>query len=100
MKPELFNHEFNKIFKWYANESTPGSLRLELDFYKMLWNFFLIGDSFYFILNHHNMSIDYVSKEITDIMGYIPGEFNVPLMQESLHPEDRPAFLHLGSRVA
>lgn len=69
MKPELFSEEFNKIFKWFANESVPGLLNLELDFYKKLTNFFLIGDSYYFILNHHTLSFEYVSNEIKDIMG-------------------------------
>lgn len=99
MKPELFNQEFNKIFKWFISESNPGLLSLELEFYKKLWNFFLIGDSYYFILNHHSFSIDFVSKEIKDIMGYSPEEFTLPLMQETLHPEDRSLFLSLGKRV-
>ncbi|MCW3120331.1 MAG: hypothetical protein JWM28_4413 [Chitinophagaceae bacterium] len=99
MKPEVFNQEFNKMFKWFANESAPGFLRLELEFYKKLWNIFLIGDSYYFILNHHSLSFELVSKEIEDVMGYTPSEFNVEFMNDKLHPEDHSWFLSLGNRL-
>jgi len=99
MKPELFSEEFNKIFKWFANESVPGLLNLELDFYKKLTNFFLIGDSYYFILNHHTLSFEYVSNEIKDIMGYEPSEFTVGFMNDKLHPDDFTWFLSLGKRL-
>ncbi|MGZ5134908.1 MAG: LuxR C-terminal-related transcriptional regulator [Flavitalea sp.] len=97
MKPELFNQEFNKMFKWFGNESAPSLLKLEADFYKKLWNFFLIGDSYYFILNHHDLDFEFVSKEIENVMGYYPAEFNIQVMNENLHPEDFPFFLSMGS---
>lgn len=34
MKNEIFNQEFNKMFKWFTNDSAPGLLKLELDIYK------------------------------------------------------------------
>ncbi len=79
MKQESFNFEFNKIFKWLGNESAPSLLKFELDLYKKLWNFFLIGDSYYFILNHHTLMIEFVSKEVEQVMGYHPSEFNIQL---------------------
>ena len=99
MKPELFNQEFNRMFKWFGKESVPSLFNLELAFYKKLWNFFLIGDSYYFILNHHNLDFEFVSKEIEDLMGYTPSEFNVQFMNENLHPEDHPFFLSMGSTL-
>jgi hypothetical protein len=89
MKSELFNHEFNKAFKWYANESAPGLLKLELEFYKKLWNFFLVGDSYYFIINHYSLNFDLVSKEIEDVLGYLPSEYNIQFMIGIIHPDDR-----------
>lgn len=74
MKSEFFNREFNKAFKLYANDSAPGLLKLELDLYKKLWNFLLVGDSYYFIINHHSLQFEIVSRELEDVMGYTPSE--------------------------
>jgi len=99
MKEEPFNLEFNKMFKWFSSESTPSLLKLELEFYKKLWNFFLIGDSYYFIINHHNLNFEFVSKEVENIMGYLPSEFDIPFMNSKLHPDDRPWFLAFGNSI-
>ena len=99
MKPELFNREFNKAFKWYTNNSAPGLLKLELDLYKKLWNFLLVGDSYYFIINHHSLQFEIVSRELEDILGYTPSEYNIPFMTEKIHPEDKPWFLTFGNKI-
>jgi DNA-binding CsgD family transcriptional regulator len=99
MKQEVFNQEFNKIFKWFTNESEPGLLKFELDIHKKLLNFLLIGDSYYFILNHHNVSIEIISKEVEDVMGYTPEEFSMQSLNENLHPDDQPWFLTFVNRM-
>jgi DNA-binding CsgD family transcriptional regulator len=99
MKQEPFNLEFNKIFKWLGNESVPSVQKIELDFYKKLWDLFLTGDSYYFIINHHNLMFEYVSKEVEDVMGYLPSEFDIPFMNGKLHPDDRSWFLVFGSTI-
>ena len=99
MKQEPFNNEFNKIFKWLGNETVPSQLRFELDLYKKFWNFFLLGDSYYFIINHHSLTFEYVSSEVKDIMGYTPSEFDIPFMNSKIHPDDRSWFLVIGSSI-
>ncbi len=99
MKKELFDFEFNKIFKRFGNESSPSLLKFELELYKKLWNFFLKGDSYYFIINHHTLQIEFVSNEIENIMGCLPSEFDVSFMNEKLHPDDRLWFLEIGKII-
>lgn len=99
MKKESFDLEFNKISKWIVNRSAPELEELELDYYKKLLNFFLIGDSYYFLLNHHNLKCELVSKEVEDILGYHPSEFDILFMNEKIHPDDRTWFLSIGSKV-
>lgn len=99
MKEDSFNLEFNKIFKWLGNESAPSLLNFELDLYKKLWNFFLIGDSYYFIIDHHSLTFEFVSKEMKDVMGYDLSEFTIPFMNNKLHPDDRSWFLAIGSGI-
>ena len=100
MKPEIFESEFEKAFKWYGNEATaPGLLKFELELYKKLWNFFLLGDSYYFIIDHHTLSFEFVSKEVEDVMGYLPSEFDIPFMNSKIHPDDRSWFLVIGQGI-
>ena len=99
MKQEPFDLEFNKIFKWLGNDSVPSLMNFERDLYKKLWNFFLIGDSYYFIINHHSLTFEFVSKEVETVMGYLPSEFDIPFMNGKLHPDDRSWFLSIGSTI-
>jgi DNA-binding CsgD family transcriptional regulator len=99
MQQDDFNLEFNKMFKWLGNESVPSLLKLELDFYKKLWNFFLIGDSYYFIINHHSLMFEFMSKEVEEIMGYHPSEIDILFMNGKLHPDDRSWFLAIGNSI-
>src|SRR5262245_26180963 len=99
MKQESFNLEFSKIIVRLHNKSAPNLPKLELDFYKKLWDFFLLGDSFYFIINHQTLSIEFVSKEIENLLGYPAGEFDVPFLNASIHPDDQSWYLSFGSYV-
>lgn len=99
MRQESFNLAFTKIIKGLSNEIAPGSLDFELSLYKKLWNFFLIGDSYYFVLNHHSLTFEFVSKEVEEIMGYHPSEFDIQFMNGKLHPDDRSWFLAIGSGI-
>ncbi|HTI08370.1 MAG TPA: LuxR C-terminal-related transcriptional regulator [Puia sp.] len=99
MKQESFDQEFTKIFRWLGNESAPSLLKYDLDLYKKLWNFFLIGDSYYFIINHQSLTLEFVSKEVEEVMGYHPSELDILFMNSRLHPDDRTWFLAIGRMV-
>lgn len=100
MKPELFKKEFNKMFSWFTNEqTTPGLLKLELDLYKKLWNVFLLGDSFYTVLNHHTLDFDFVSKEVYNVLGYTPEEYTFDFINKLVHPDDQAWYVVLGNKV-
>jgi hypothetical protein len=58
MKNEPFNLQFNKLMKGLSNESASRMLKLEHHFYKKRLNFFLIGDSYYFIINHQSLKLN------------------------------------------
>lgn len=87
------------MFKWFRNESPPSLLKLELDFNKKLMNFLVMGNSYYFVLNHNTLTFDLISKEVEDVMGYSPLEFDIKFLNENLHPDDRPWFLTFGIRM-
>jgi DNA-binding CsgD family transcriptional regulator len=99
MKQEPFNYEFSKIMKWLGTDSIPSQLKFDADYYKKFFSFFLLGDSYYFIINHHTLKMEYVSKEIETVLGYLPSEFEIPFMNDQIHPEDRSWFLAIGSSM-
>ena len=43
--------------------------------------------------------MEFVSKEVEDIMGYSTLEFGIPFMNEKIHPEDHSWFLTFGNSV-
>src|SRR5947209_4035393 len=100
MKPKVFTEEFERVFQWYGNANfSPGFLKSDLDQHKKLLDYFLIGDSYFFIINHHTLSFEMVGKEVEDVMGYLPSEFNIPFMNSKIHPEDRAWFLAIGHSI-
>jgi DNA-binding CsgD family transcriptional regulator len=99
MQPEMFDYEFYKIFRLYGNSNSPAPTSSDFELYKRLWNFFLPGDSYWFALNHHNLEIEFVSKEVEEVMGYSPSDINIPFMNQNIHPEDLPWFLTFGKII-
>ena len=99
MKSGIFNLEFKKIFKEYGNESAPSALKFDQNLNKKLWNFLLLGNTYYFILNHQTFSFEFVSKETKEVLGYHPCDFDIQFMNDIIHPDDRSWFLAFGTRV-
>jgi len=96
MKKEPFILEFNKLIQGFINKSAPSRLKPEYNFYAKILDFFLLGDSYYFIINHQNFTIEFVSKDVVDVLGYSPSDYNMQLLNESIHPDDRSWFLAFG----
>lgn len=99
MKDEAFDLAFSRMFKWFSNESSPTKLQFELDLYKKLWNVFVIGESYYFILDHHTLQVELVSKDVEKVLGYSSNEFTISFMVEKIHPDDQPWFLAMSKAV-
>ncbi len=99
MKPEIFQKEFENIFEDYTNESSPSGLQIDSELYKKFHALFLLGDSYYFIINHHTSSFEVVSKEVESVLGYSPVEFTISFMNSKIHPDDRTWFLAIGKSI-
>lgn len=86
--------EAKKIWQAISEGSSDHSLEVELKIHKRLMNTFHLGDYYYFIFNNLDASIEYISENMTSVLGYQPEEFTVPFMVEKIHPEDRIFFLN------
>ena len=100
MKQDLYNKELNKIFTGFARGlSLPGALKSELNLYKKHLNFYLVGDSYYFIFNYHTLKCDFVSNEVEIIHGCKTSAFDLVAYTEKIHPDDFPYFLTIGRNI-
>jgi hypothetical protein len=99
MKLELFNTNANNIWKKAAGYSAAEQMRFELSLSKKLLNFFQVGNYFYFIFNISSFDFELVSQEIELLLGYHPSEFNINMLLEKTHPDDRPYFLNFENKA-
>jgi hypothetical protein len=76
------------MFKRFTNKTFTDLFKFEFDLHKNLWNFFLLGDSYYFIINHNSVTFDFISKEVEDVMGYDAAEYDIEFINQNLHPDD------------
>lgn len=104
MKP-VINEQAQRIWKVISERNGNGgavtaeSSKFELELHKSLLSFFQVGDYYYFILNVRAFAFDLVSAEVTSVLGYAPEEVDLPLILDSIHPEDQPWFLSCEKKV-
>lgn len=55
---------------------------------------FHVGDYFYILFNTQKAEMEYVSPQISKILGCKPEEFTIEHVMESVHPEDIPYYFH------
>jgi DNA-binding CsgD family transcriptional regulator len=99
MKLELFSAEANNIWKKAKSHPTSEKFHFEVDIYKKLLSFFLVGDYYYFIFNLATLDMEFASPDIEMVLGYQPSEFNMPKMLDIIHPDDRPFFLNFENKA-
>ena len=99
MKPEIFK-EANKIWNRFtkdANDKDDFSIPLKV--HKQLINLFHVGPYYYYVFNVKTSSFEFMSEEITNVLGYEPAELDVPFLLSKIHPEDQPYFLNFENKV-
>jgi DNA-binding CsgD family transcriptional regulator len=98
MAPVIFN-EASKIWKEIAREASQEELKFELEIHKRLLNIFQVGDYYYYIFNVKHSEFDFISNDVTRVLGYQIEEIDVPFFVNLIHPEDQPYFLNFESTV-
>lgn len=64
-----------------------------------LLGFFQGGDCYYFVSDLRKAEYDYISPEITKVLGYDRGDININFMLTLIHPEDQAFIVHFENRV-
>ncbi|WP_168196307.1 LuxR C-terminal-related transcriptional regulator [Echinicola soli] len=96
---KLILDEARQIWREIAQHKAPGKLELEVDLYKKLINFFQVGDYYYMVFNPPEMTIEFTSESIADILGYPPEDFTLELLTTIIHPDDLPHFINFEATV-
>lgn len=86
---------YNSVLQLWTSLSKdidPNQLKLELEVYKKLLNFFQVGEYFYVVFNLTIANLEYVSPNVEKILGYKSSEINLESYFNLIHPDDQPWF--------
>lgn len=83
---------------WSTVVKTDENYIKELDFsleaHKKLLNIFNVGRHYYMVFNIVEMELEYISKDITSVLGYAPDEVNAMYFLDQIHIDDKTFFLN------
>jgi DNA-binding CsgD family transcriptional regulator len=100
MKQQFFKRKFEKAFQVYRKASSAKSGKIAApELYKNFWNIFLLGDAYFFIVDHRTTLFDMVSDEIEGVLGYLPLDFDLSFMISKIHPDDLSSFVSIGQSI-
>ena len=99
MDDRLFNEEAKNVWKPAATKQAPNLLAPELELANKMMKIIQVGEYFYWIFNLTTYSLDVVSENMKNILGYSTSEFNFDLLMNCIHPDDRPYFLNFENRT-
>lgn len=78
-----------QLWSSLSKDINANQIKLELDIYKKLLNFFQIGEYFYVIFNLTMQDLEVVSPNIEKILGYPADEIHLKSFFNLVHPEDQ-----------
>lgn len=94
-----FYQEAQKIWRNIALSSNVENLTFELQIHKKLLNIFQVGDFYYFIFNVRNAEFEFISPEISKILGYEPDTLSANFFLNQIHPDDQVFFLNFENKL-
>jgi DNA-binding CsgD family transcriptional regulator len=99
MRTEIYK-EANKIWHRFTKDATDKDIAIPLTIHKQLLSLFHVGDFYYYVFNVKTCAFEFISDDITLVLGYDPAEVDVPFLLSRIHPEDQPYFLNFENKAA
>ncbi len=84
---------------WYSLSENSIEGVVDISLYKKLFNAFHIGSYYYYIFNVKKIGFEFVSPEISQVLGYDPKALDVAFLIDKIHPDDKPWFLNFEYKV-
>lgn len=81
------------MWRLFNGEPPSTTYFLDASFYKKMMDAFQIGEYYFFIFNFSTIEFDYISAEVSNILGYRDNEVTARQILEAIHPDDREHFL-------
>src|ERR1035437_4372752 len=75
------------------------NLDLDLAIYRKMLNIKSEGDFYYWILCVPNTTLEFISPDVVNVLGYTQEEFTSSLFFQIIHPDDAPYFVNFESKV-
>ncbi|MGV4413344.1 MULTISPECIES: LuxR C-terminal-related transcriptional regulator [Bacteroidota] len=97
LKFDVVKQTWSEISKYDREISLPPDF--ELDLYKKLFDRFHPGPYYYYIFNVFEAKMEFVSPEVTSVIGYKPEDFSPDLVVHNIHPEDQDRFVQYEQKV-
>lgn len=89
-------HTWYEIAK-FSDGSVPPNFEMEM--YKRIVNLFHVGEYYYYICNLSLVEIEFVSDDITNVLGLSKHDFSVKYIFENIHPDDISRFISHEKKV-
>ena len=93
-------NETNKLWQGLVKDGKEINLGLELEIYKKILNITHIGDYYYYVFDLATLQFEYVSNNMTSVLGYSQEEFTVQFFLQLIHPDDIPYFISFEAKGA
>lgn len=94
-----FYHEAKVIWGNIAGNSKMKKSSFEFGAHKKLLKIFQAGDFYYFFFNVREGKFEYMSPELSDVLGYDPLAISAPEYLSKIHPDDQPYFLNFEYKL-
>jgi DNA-binding CsgD family transcriptional regulator len=98
MKLKLYD-KVQEIWKDIARDAKIEALEFELEVHKRIFTIFQVGDYYYFVFDVTSGEFEFISPEISKVLGYNAETLSVSTFFSSIHPEDQPYFVNFENTV-
>jgi len=92
-------NEARKIWQRIARTSPNIAFPRDEELHKKFLSIFQAGNYYYYIFNCVTATIESVSDNVLQVLGYTPEEFTVEFILNSIHPDDLSYFMNFENEV-
>lgn len=92
--------EAEEIWRNLVKIGNEINLDLELEVYKKILNITHVGDYYFYVFDLATVEFEFVSPNMSHILGYTDTEFTVEHFIQIIHPDDLPYFLSFEKKVS
>lgn len=98
MRNQQFFENALTLWQGVVQNEPITELQWQMDVYQQLFNFFQVGQSYFYIFNFAIMEVEYVSPEIKTVLGF-DRRLQVSEFMARIHPDDSSYYLNFENEA-